>query len=95
MNLETRKLSFIQEILRIQSEKTISRLETILRKEKNTFNERIFEPMTQNELDKRIDKYLVFKNYKLIYSADTENGFIKIADIFDTRQNPTKLQRTK
>tara|TARA_R110001606_G_scaffold388956_1_gene554641 strand:- start:1986 stop:2219 length:234 start_codon:yes stop_codon:yes gene_type:complete len=56
MNLETRKLSFIQEILRIQSEKTISRLETILRKEKNTFNERIFEPMTQNELDKRIDK---------------------------------------
>ena len=44
MNLETRKLSFIQEILRIQSEKTISRLETILRKEKNTFNERIFEP---------------------------------------------------
>ena len=40
-------------------------------------------------------RYLVFKNYKLIYSADTENGFIKIADIFDTRQNPTKLQRTK
>jgi hypothetical protein len=56
MNLETRKLSFIQEILRIQSEKTISRLETILRKEKNTSDERIFKPMTQNELDKRIDK---------------------------------------
>ena len=56
MNLETRKLSFIQEILRIQSEKTISRLETILRKEKNTSNEQIFEPMTQNELDKRIDQ---------------------------------------
>jgi ribosomal protein L29 len=56
MNLETRKLSFIQEILRIQSEKTISRLETILRKEKNTSDERIFKPMTQNELDERIDK---------------------------------------
>ena len=56
MNLETRKLSFIQEILRIQSEKTISRLETILRKEKNTSDEQIFEPMTQNELDKRIDQ---------------------------------------
>ena len=56
MNLETRKLSFIQEILRIQSEKTISRLERILRKEKNTSDERIFEPMTQNELDKRIDQ---------------------------------------
>ncbi len=56
MNLETRKLSFIQEILRIQSEKTISRLETILRKEKNTSDKQIFEPMTQNELDNRIDK---------------------------------------
>jgi len=40
-------------------------------------------------------RYLVFKNYKLIYSIDTENGFIKVADIFDTRQNPPKLKRTK
>ena len=56
MNLETRKLSFIQKILRIQSEKTISRLETILRKEKDTSDERTLKPMTQNELDKRIDK---------------------------------------
>jgi plasmid stabilization system protein ParE len=40
-------------------------------------------------------RYLIFKNYKLIYSVDTENNFIKIADVFDTRQNPTKLKRTK
>lgn len=40
-------------------------------------------------------RYLVFKNYKLIYSVDMENGFIKIADVFDTRQNPPKLKRTK
>lgn len=40
-------------------------------------------------------RYLVFKNYKLIYSIDTENGFIKIADVFDTRQNPPKLKRYK
>jgi plasmid stabilization system protein ParE len=40
-------------------------------------------------------RYLVFKNYKLIFSVDTENGFIKIADVFDTRQNPPKLKRTK
>lgn len=40
-------------------------------------------------------RYLVFKNYKLIYSIDSQNGFIKISDIFDTRQNPPKLQRTK
>jgi len=40
-------------------------------------------------------RYLVFKNYKLIYSVDKENGFIKIADVFDTRQNPPKIKRTK
>ena len=40
-------------------------------------------------------RYLVFKNYKLIYSVDAENGLIKIADVFDTRQNPPKLKRTK
>lgn len=40
-------------------------------------------------------RYLIFKNYKLIYSVDTKNGFIKIADVFDTRQNPPKLKRTK
>ncbi len=40
-------------------------------------------------------RYLVFKNYKLIYSVDDQNGFIKIADVFDTRQNPPKLKRTK
>ena len=33
-------------------------------------------------------RYLVFKNYKLIYSVDIQNGFIKIADVFDTRENP-------
>ncbi|WP_194766777.1 type II toxin-antitoxin system RelE/ParE family toxin [Tamlana sp. I1] len=40
-------------------------------------------------------RYLVFKNYKLIYSVDEKKGFIKIADVFDTRQNPPKMKRTK
>ncbi|WP_121667380.1 type II toxin-antitoxin system RelE/ParE family toxin [Mesonia aquimarina] len=40
-------------------------------------------------------RYLVFKNYKVIYSVDEQNGFIKIADVFDTRQNPTKIKKTK
>ncbi|HTO34621.1 MAG TPA: hypothetical protein VLZ72_00165 [Flavobacterium sp.] len=37
--------------------------------------------------------YLVYKNYKLIYSVDEQKGFIKIADVFDTRQNPAKMNR--
>ena len=56
MNLEARKLEFVKEFLKLQSEEAISRLENILRKEKNTSDERIFEPMTQDELNKRIDK---------------------------------------
>jgi len=58
MNLETRKLSFIQEILRIQSEKTISRLETILRKEKSVTEFENIKPMSVKKFNQRIDKSL-------------------------------------
>jgi hypothetical protein len=56
MNLEARKIEFIKEFLKLQSEEAVSRLEKILRKEKNASDERVFEPMTQEELNKRIDK---------------------------------------
>lgn len=56
MNLEARKIEFVQEFLKLQSEDIISQLEKILRKEKNTSDERIFEPMTKGELNKRIDQ---------------------------------------
>jgi plasmid stabilization system protein ParE len=39
--------------------------------------------------------YIVESNYKIIYSVDDENYLIKIADIFDTRQNPEKIHREK
>ena len=71
MNLETRKLSFIQEILRIQSEKTISRLETILRKEKTVIEFENVQPMTMKKFNQRIDKSLEdSKNGKLIEIND-------------------------
>jgi plasmid stabilization system protein ParE len=40
-------------------------------------------------------RYLICKNYKIIYSVDEDNRFIQIADVFDTRQNPQKIKRTK
>jgi len=40
-------------------------------------------------------RYLVCENYKIIYSIDAKAKFIKIADVFDSRQNPTKIKRTK
>ncbi|RXJ44510.1 hypothetical protein [Gelidibacter gilvus] len=56
MNIEARKIEFIQEFLKVQSEDVISRLEKILRKENNTSDENKFEPMNEEELNKRIDQ---------------------------------------
>ncbi|MFL9834166.1 type II toxin-antitoxin system RelE/ParE family toxin [Chryseobacterium terrae] len=39
--------------------------------------------------------YIIESNYKIIYSIDDENRYIKIADVFDTRQNPEKIEREK
>ena len=45
-------------------------------------------------LSDRIENYrhLIISNYKVIYSINEQAEIIKIADIFDTRQNPTKLK---
>tara|TARA_B110000240_G_C13105845_1_gene286216 strand:- start:153 stop:302 length:150 start_codon:yes stop_codon:yes gene_type:complete len=40
-------------------------------------------------------RYFVYENYKLIYYVDNKNEFIKIAAVFDTRQHPPKLKKTK
>jgi plasmid stabilization system protein ParE len=40
-------------------------------------------------------KYIIYTNYKIIYSVDKEQKLIKVADVFDTRQNPIKLKRNK
>ncbi|WP_278035980.1 hypothetical protein [Flavobacterium nitratireducens] len=54
MNLEARKLSFIQEFLKVQSEETISHLESILRKEKKD----TFHTISIEKLNQRIDQSL-------------------------------------
>ena len=59
MNLEARKIEFVQEFLKLQSEEAVSRLEKILKKEKNASDERVFEPMNQDELNKRSNVYSV------------------------------------
>lgn len=56
MDLQTRKISFVQEFLSIQSEEVISRLEKYLKKEKISMEEKGFKPMTIAELNRRIDQ---------------------------------------
>ena len=40
-------------------------------------------------------RFIVHRNYKIIYSADFKNQTIQIADVFDSRQDPSKLKRNK
>ena len=71
MNIEARKIEFIQEFLKLQSEEAISKLEKILKKEKDTSDERLFKPMTIDELNKRIDKSESdFKNHRFKTSSE-------------------------
>lgn len=38
-------------------------------------------------------RYLVYKNYKIIYWVDEINKMIFVSHVFDTRQNPTKITK--
>lgn len=64
MNLESRKISFVQEFLKLQSDEVISKFENILMIEKNQNIQRKSESMSAEELNKRID----------IAMEDSKNG---------------------
>lgn len=70
MDLQTRKISFIQEFLNLQSEEAVVHLEKLLKKERAKFSEPGFSPMTMDELYKRTDKSLLDASNGRI----TENG---------------------
>ncbi|MDP2687335.1 MAG: type II toxin-antitoxin system RelE/ParE family toxin [Aequorivita sp.] len=40
-------------------------------------------------------RYLVYKNYKIIYWINYKENRIEINDVFDTRQNPVKMELNK
>ena len=56
MDLQTRKIAFVQEFLSIQSEELITRLEKLLKKEKISIADKAFKPMSVEELNRRIDQ---------------------------------------
>lgn len=66
MDIQTRKIEFVQEFLKLQSEKKITQLENILRMKEDTQ----FQPMSMEEFNKRIDKSL----------SDSENDRVTKAD---------------
>lgn len=56
MDIEARKIEFIQEFLKLQSEEAITRLEKVLKKEKKLSVNREIQPMTIKVFNKKIDK---------------------------------------
>ncbi|MBR9831496.1 hypothetical protein GYB57_05060 [bacterium] len=67
MNIEARKIEFIQEFLKLQSEEVIIRLEKILRKENGVNDDELHQPMSHEEMNDRIDQS----------EADFQNGRFK------------------
>jgi len=71
MDLEARKISFVQEFLRLQNEEIISGLEALLRKRKAELIEESFKPMSMEQYDAEIDQALEdSKNGRMIKASD-------------------------
>ena len=58
MNLQSRKISFVQEFLNLQSEEIILLFEELLIKTKNHILENELKPMSLEDFNKRIDTSL-------------------------------------
>lgn len=58
MDIQTRKIEFVQDFLKVQSEELISQLEALLRKEDFSSNLNKFKRMTIEEFNNRIDTSL-------------------------------------
>lgn len=64
MNLEARKISFVQEFLRIQNEEIIGSLEKFLKNRKAELIDNTFKPMSIEQYNNEIDQAM----------NDSENG---------------------
>ncbi len=40
-------------------------------------------------------RYFVYKSYKIIYWVNSTKNQVEIFDVFDSRQNPIKIKRSK
>jgi len=58
MDLEARKITFVQEFLRLQNEEIISGLEKFLHKQKAELIEQNLTPMTNEQFNSEIDQSL-------------------------------------
>jgi hypothetical protein len=78
MDLEARKISFVQEFLRLQNEEIVSGLEALLRKRKVELLEENLKPMTMQEYNSEIDQAMEdSKNGRMITASDLKSKIQK------------------
>lgn len=71
MDLQARKIHFVQEFLRLQDEETISGLEKMLQKRKMELLEENLKPMSLEQFNNEIDQALEdSKNGRVIKAVD-------------------------
>ncbi len=74
MDLEARKIMFVQEFLRIENEKIIVGLENLLRKSKSDFFEENLSPMGLAQFNAEIDQALIdSENDNVIKASDLKS----------------------
>lgn len=56
MDIQTRKIKFVQDFLKLQSEEMISQFEMLLKKVNKSGLDKEFQPFTMEELNDRISK---------------------------------------
>ncbi|VXC36285.1 MULTISPECIES: hypothetical protein [Chryseobacterium] len=56
MDIQSRKLEFVQDFLKLQSEEVIAQFEKLLKKAKNIEEENKLEKLTIEEMNERISK---------------------------------------
>ena len=71
MDLEARKITFVQEFLRLQNEDIVIGLEKLLRKRKTELIEKNFKPMSMEQYNSEIDQAMDdSKNGRIIKATD-------------------------
>lgn len=78
MDLQTRKLQFIQEFLRINSEEIINKLDKFMQDERKKIHEQELKPMSLDQFNEMIDRSEDdFVNDRVIEAKDLKDEIAK------------------
>ena len=79
MDIQTKKIHFIEEFLRIQNEGVINLLEAVLKNEKNKLYKDSLKPMTIDELNARIAEAEKDIREGKVYSTDELRTYLNLS----------------